>query len=100
MAKRCAIALCPRPASWGKMNHIQWLCLRPPPSSATTRLYTGDCASTNRLRSNGSVMVSCPGVVFEHDPDPKGRVSEKWKPVFPRDKRGTRLRRDHAQIER
>ena len=26
----------------------------------------------------------------EHDP-------EKWKPVFPRDKRGTRLRGDHAQ---
>jgi len=25
-----------------------------------------------------------------HDP-------EKWKPVFPRDKRGTRLRGDHAQ---
>jgi hypothetical protein len=27
---------------------------------------------------------------LEHDP-------EKWKPVFPRDKRGTRLRGDHAQ---
>jgi hypothetical protein len=26
----------------------------------------------------------------EHDPD-------KWMPVFPRDKRGTRLRGDHAQ---
>jgi hypothetical protein len=26
----------------------------------------------------------------EHDP-------EKWTPVFPRDKRGTRLRGDHAQ---
>src|SRR5262245_57749996 len=26
---------------------------------------------------------------LEHDP-------EKWKPVFPRDKRGTRLRVDHA----
>jgi len=25
-----------------------------------------------------------------HDP-------EKWEPVFPRDKRGTRLRGDHAQ---
>jgi hypothetical protein len=24
---------------------------------------------------------------LEHDPDPKGRVSAKWEPVFPRDKR-------------
>src|SRR6185295_1976894 len=30
------------------------------------------------------------GNSLEHDP-------EKWKPVFPRDKRGTRLRGDHAQ---
>src|SRR6266403_618911 len=29
---------------------------------------------------------------LEHDP-------EKWIPVFPRDKRGTRLRGDHAQIK-
>jgi hypothetical protein len=28
----------------------------------------------------------------EHDP-------EKWDPVFPRDKRGTRLRGDHAQTK-
>jgi hypothetical protein len=25
---------------------------------------------------------------------------EKWKPAFPRDKRGTRLRGDHAQTKR
>src|SRR2546423_7783478 len=30
---------------------------------------------------------------LEHDP-------EKWVPVFPRDKRGTRLRGDHAQIKK
>ena len=30
---------------------------------------------------------------LEHDP-------EKWEPVFPRDKRGTRLRGDHAQTKR
>ena len=30
---------------------------------------------------------------LEHDP-------EKWKPIFPRDKRGTRLRGDHAQTKR
>src|SRR6185312_15775333 len=30
--------------------------------------------------------------VLEHDP-------EKWVPVFPRDKRGTRLRGDHAPIK-
>jgi hypothetical protein len=28
---------------------------------------------------------------LEHDPDPKGRVSAKWKPVF---------RKDHAQTKR
>jgi hypothetical protein len=28
IAKRCAIALNPRPAICGKTNHIQWLCLR------------------------------------------------------------------------
>jgi hypothetical protein len=37
---------------------------------------------------------------LEHDPDPKGRVSAKWNPVFPRDKRETRLRGDHAQTKR
>ena len=31
--------------------------------------------------------------LLEHDP-------EKWAPVFPRDKRGTRLRGDHAQTKR
>ena len=34
---------------------------------------------------------------LEHDPDPKGRVSAKWTPLFPRDKGETRLRGDHAQ---
>jgi hypothetical protein len=27
------------------------------------------------------------------------RDPEKWTPVFPRDKRGTRLRGDHAQTK-
>ena len=36
---------------------------------------------------------------LEHDPDPEGRVSERSVPVFPRDKRGTGLREDHAQIK-
>jgi hypothetical protein len=36
-------------------------------------------------------QFSCNGL--EHDP-------EKWIPVFPRDKRGTRLRGDHAQTKR
>jgi hypothetical protein len=37
----------------------------------------------------GYRRASCP----EHDPDPKGRVSAKWVPVFPRDKRGAFARR-------
>src|SRR5262249_22142553 len=36
---------------------------------------------------------------LEHGPDPKGRVSAKCEAVFPRDKRGTRLRGDHAQTK-
>src|SRR5262249_3812154 len=39
----------------------------------------------------------CKSEGLAHDPDPEGRVSAKWTPVFPRDKRGTRLRGDHAQ---
>jgi hypothetical protein len=35
-AKRRAISLKPRPASWGKTNHIQWLRFRPPDSSFVT----------------------------------------------------------------
>src|SRR6266852_9916356 len=31
--------------------------------------------------------------LIEHDPDPKGRVSAKWRPVFPRDKREAFARR-------
>src|SRR5690242_17445732 len=34
-----------------------------------------------------------------HDPDPERRVSAKCEAVFPRDKRGTRLRGDHAQTK-
>ncbi|BBO10277.1 hypothetical protein TM102_17470 [Bradyrhizobium sp. TM102] len=33
-------------------------------------------------------------LALEHDPDPKGRVGEKYAAVFPRDKRAMRLRRD------
>ena len=36
-------------------------------------------------------------VLTEHGPGPEGRVRARWEPVFPRDKRGTRLRGDHAQ---
>jgi hypothetical protein len=42
-------------------------------------------------------LCSRPGMTvslrLEHDP-------EKWTPVFPRDKRGTRLRGDHAQTKK
>jgi len=48
--------------------------------------------------SSGTPMSS--PRTLEHDPDPKGRVGAKWKPVFPRDKRGTRLRGDRAQTKR
>jgi hypothetical protein len=34
---------------------------------------------------------------IEHDPDPKGRVSAKWKPVFRKDNAQTK-RWDHDAI--
>src|SRR5215475_6068778 len=47
------------------------------------------------VRFNPPVQSEAMAFAFaclEHDP-------EKWKPVFPRDKRGTRLRGDHAQTK-
>src|SRR5207244_5324728 len=41
---------------------------------------------SDRRRSQRLILI------LEHDP-------EKWVPVFPRDKRGTRLRGDHAQFK-
>src|SRR5205085_3856469 len=52
--------------------------------------YLTSCGSTES-RSNLHCRRRCSGVSgLEHDP-------EKWIPVFSRDKRGTRLRGDHAQ---
>jgi hypothetical protein len=45
-----------------------------------------------RCAGNGGRARTFP-LRLAHDP-------EKWVPVFPRDKRGTRLRGDHAQIRR
>jgi len=42
--------------------------------------------------SHGKPLHAFPDHALGHDP-------EKWKPVFPRDKRGTRLRGDHAQTK-
>ena len=43
-------------------------------------------------RSRQGARCGRDSACLEHDP-------EKWKPVFPRDKRGTRLRGDHAQTK-
>src|SRR5690348_7401018 len=51
MAKRCDMALDPSPAICGKTNHIQWLVLRPRPSSSRTLAMTGPWAVTKRSRS-------------------------------------------------
>jgi hypothetical protein len=37
--------------------------------------------------------------VIQSDPIALAHDPEKWAPVFPRDKRGTRLRGDHAQTK-
>jgi hypothetical protein len=52
------------------------------------------CGRNRRIedRTQEGASVGHGNPVLEHDP-------EKWFPVFPRDKRGTRLRGDHAQIK-
>jgi predicted amidohydrolase YtcJ len=50
----------------------------------------GSIRSLLTMVGGGVVYASGPFAELEHDP-------EKWTPVFPRDKRGTRLRGDHAQ---
>src|SRR5438046_5825244 len=49
-------------------------------------------ARRSSFRSKLSHRQRRPTLRLEHDP-------EKWVPVFPRDKRGTRLRGDHAQTK-
>src|SRR5206468_5200616 len=39
------------------------------------------------------------GGALKHDPDPRGGLSAKWVPFFPRAKCGTRLLGDHSLIE-
>src|SRR5260221_9136553 len=51
------MALWPRPSSCGKMNHIQWLRLRPAPNSSVTLTSTGVCASTKRVRSGSVISI-------------------------------------------
>ena len=49
-------------------------------------------AKADRLEITDASSETPAQPALEHDP-------EKWVPVFPRDKRGTRLRGDHAQIK-
>ena len=51
------------PGSAGKMNHIQWLCLRPWRSSRQTVSYTACCASTKALKIIRIVHFSQPEAV-------------------------------------
>src|SRR6185369_6994281 len=55
MAKYRAVGLRPRPASWGKMNHIQWLRFEPSRSSWRAISRSFSCASTKRGSLYGSV---------------------------------------------
>ena len=50
-------------------------------------------AKGDRLEITAASSETPAPPALEHDP-------EKWVPVFPRDKRGTRLRGDHAQTKR
>jgi len=66
-----AIGLCPSTLSWGKINHIQWLCFRPFRSSPDARSNDSLCASTKRCKSYGSsVFALCPvSVIVFTNPD-------------------------------
>ena len=61
---------------------------RRPRQPARSRKRAGTGARHGRRRARGRRATGA--AVLEHD-------REKWTPVFPRDKRGTRLRGDHAQ---
>ena len=54
---RGAIALCPKPAICGKMNHIQWLRFRPLRSSDITWAYAGAWAAGIRLTPEGMLVL-------------------------------------------
>src|SRR6516164_5096286 len=70
------MALWPRPASCGKMNHIQWVRLQPAVSSSTTRPWTGACAVVKRRRSDAVTGAPIrPVSSLEH-------VPQKWEPVL------------------
>jgi hypothetical protein len=56
-------------------------------------------AKADRLEIAAASSETPAQPALEHDPDPEGRVSEKSVPDFPRNKRETRLRGDHAQIK-
>jgi hypothetical protein len=62
------------------------------------------CESNSRRYAGGGEKWRCHMTTFmesvvEHDPEKHvlGLRPDGWVPVFPRDKRGTRLRGDHAQ---
>jgi hypothetical protein len=82
--------LCQMPSS----PHSDWLLSRPNElhNPLNRRIRTRMSGGVGGEEPRGS-----PYPDFEHDPDPKGGVSEKRAPVFPRDKRETRLHEDHVQ---
>jgi hypothetical protein len=51
------MALWPSPASCGKTNHIQWVCLYPTVSSSTNWRRTESWASRKRTRSGSVIRV-------------------------------------------
>jgi hypothetical protein len=53
-----------------------------------------DCRALGRRAGDSGEGRQHQRHVLEPDPDPKGRVSAKWVPVFTPDKRGTCLRGD------
>jgi hypothetical protein len=54
-------------------------------------LFDASLLSTSKAAGNGGSFFA-----RAHDPDPQGRVSAKWAPVFPRDKRVAFARRSCA----
>jgi hypothetical protein len=64
------------------------------------RFLSGMCnshAASDAFAKTESVQGDLPTIPLDHDPDPKGRVSAKYTPVFLATN-AKRLRGDHAQI--
>src|SRR5882757_7462665 len=96
---RCR-SIVPNGAAWARPAGAS------PPATARSAAYRSNRKPTNTAISNIICPMSATDCRFPvlgrgHEQDPEKHVlglrPDGWEPVFPRDKRGTRLRGDHAR---